>query len=259
MCPMPHDEFAYDATARASRFVAFIDECGDHSWTHINPEFPLFVLSTILVERDHYAHEIIPALGRMKLRYWPHEGVNLHTRDIRKALADFAFLQVPALRQAFLAEVSAMMARFEFTLFITGIRKLEFIGTHGAHSENPYEIALERTFERVLHFLESCGETALPVIAEARGKTEDAALAASFFRLLHDGTRSAPGERFRQLHCPMTFVRKQQNIAGTQLADLCGYPAARHILKPAQPNLAFDVVRPHIYRRDGETGWQVLP
>jgi hypothetical protein len=48
---MPHHEFAHDAPERASRFIAFIDECGDHSWTHINPEFPLFVLSTIIVER----------------------------------------------------------------------------------------------------------------------------------------------------------------------------------------------------------------
>lgn len=98
-----------------------------------------------------------------------------------------------------------------------------------------------------------------PVIAEARGKSEDTALAASFFRLLHDGTRAVPGERFRELSCPMTFVRKQQNIAGTQLADLCGYPASRHILKPTQPNLAFDIVREHLYRRELESGWQVLP
>ncbi len=256
---MSHHELARDAPERASRFVAFIDECGDHSWTHINPEFPLFVLSTIIVERDHYAHEIVPALARLKLRYWPHEGVNLHTRHIRKALADFAFLQVPALRETFLAEVSAMMTQFEFTLFITGVRKPEFIASHGALGTNPYEIALERTFECVLHFLEGHGETVLPVIAEARGKTEDAALAASFFRLLHGGSRTVPGERFRRLHCPMTFVRKVQNIAGTQLADLCGYPSSRHILKPEQPNLAFDVVRSHLYHRDGETGWQVLP
>jgi hypothetical protein len=256
---MPRHEFADDAPERASRFLAFIDECGDHSWTHINPEFPLFVLSTIIVERDHYAREIIPALARLKLRYWPHEGVNLHTRDIRKALVDFAFLQVPALREPFLAEVSAMMARFEFTLFITGVRKSEFIAAHGAHNASPYEIALERTVECVLHFLEGQGETALPVIAEARGKAEDVALTASFFRLLHDGTRTVPGERFRRLHCPMSFVRKVQNIAGTQLADLCGYLSSRHILKPAQPNVAFDVVRPRLYQRDGETGWQVLP
>jgi hypothetical protein len=32
---------------------------------------------------EHYACEIIPALAQSKLHYWPHEGVNLHTREIR--------------------------------------------------------------------------------------------------------------------------------------------------------------------------------
>ena len=244
---------------RGSRFIAFIDECGDHSWTHINPEFPLFVLSTIVVEREHYWREIVPAFARLKLRYWPHEGANLHTRDIRKALADFAFLQVPALRTSFLTAMSELMVHIQFTLFITAIRKPEYTATHGATGNDPYEIALEHTFERVLHFLEGHGETNLPVVAEARGKAEDATLAASFYRLLHDGTRTTSGKHFRQLQCPMTFVRKVQNIAGTQLADLCGYPSSRYILKPIQQNHAFEIVRPHIYQRDGESGLLVLP
>ena len=242
-----------------SRFIAFIDECGDHSWSHINPEFPLFVLSAVVAERGQYVHEIIPALARLKLHFWPHEGVNLHTRDIRKATAEFAFLQIPAHRQTFLAEISAMMTRLNFTLFITAIRKPEFIAARGRHGSDPYEVALTYTFERVLHFLEGHGETLLPVIAEARGKTEDTALASSFFRVLHAGTPNVSADRFRRLRCPMTFVRKHHNVAGTQLADLCGYPSARHILKPGQPNHAFEIVCHHVYLRDGESGLQVLP
>jgi hypothetical protein len=248
-----------DDSERNSRYIAFIDECGDHSWTHINPEFPLFVLSTIVVERDHYWREIVPAFAKLKLRQWSHEGANLHTRDIRKASGAFAFLQVPARRKSFLADMNELMATVQFTLFITAIRKPEYAAAHGAVGTDPYEIALENTFERVLHFLDGCGESDLPVVAEARGKVEDSALAASFYRLLHDGTRNIPSERFRQLRCSMAFVRKVENIAGTQLADLCGYPSSRHILKPSQPNQAFDIVLPHIYQRDGESGIMVLP
>ena len=200
---MSHHEYVQDAPERASRFVAFIDECGDHSWTHINPEFPLFVLSTIIVERDLYVRKIVPAFANLKLRYWPR-------RTVRTA-------PTPAP-----SRWSAPSSESCTSLMATG-------------------------------------ETSRPVIAEARGKNEDAALSASFYKLLHDGTRNTPAERFRRLRCPMTFVRKVQNIAGTQLAEPCGYPASRNILKPAQPNLAFDVVRAHLYARDGESGWQVLP
>ena len=72
-----------------SRFIAFFDECGDHSLTKIDKDFPLFVLSTIIVERQAYAQTIIPALAGFKLRYFAHEGINLHSREIRKADGPF--------------------------------------------------------------------------------------------------------------------------------------------------------------------------
>ncbi|HDY65025.1 MAG TPA: DUF3800 domain-containing protein [Phycisphaerae bacterium] len=70
-----------------SKYIAFIDECGDHSLTKIDRDFPLFVLSLVLVKRNDYSETILPAINRLKLRYWDHEGVNLHSHDIRKAEA----------------------------------------------------------------------------------------------------------------------------------------------------------------------------
>ena len=37
-----------------SRFIAFFDECGDHSLTKIDPDFPLFLLALVVVEREVY-------------------------------------------------------------------------------------------------------------------------------------------------------------------------------------------------------------
>ena len=42
----------------------------------IDADFPLFVLSTVILERAAYIEKVIPALNRLKLRFWPHEGVN---------------------------------------------------------------------------------------------------------------------------------------------------------------------------------------
>jgi hypothetical protein len=33
-----------------SRFIAFFDECGDHSLSKIDKDFPLFLLSTVFVK-----------------------------------------------------------------------------------------------------------------------------------------------------------------------------------------------------------------
>jgi hypothetical protein len=244
---------------KQSRFIAFFDECGDHSLDKIDADFPLFVLSTVIMERADYISVVVPAMTRLKLRFWPHEGVNLHSREIRKAHGDFAFMQVPTQRAAMMAAISELMSTLPFTLFITAIRKQKHKDRYGQEAANPYDVALAYSFERVLHFLESEGETHLPVTAEARGKNEDNELAAAFLRIMTEGTRYNSAQRFRALTCPQTFRRKADNIAGMQVADLCAHPAARHVLKPDQPNQAYEVIKPHIYQRAGVSGWKVFP
>lgn len=246
-------------TEARSRLLAFFDECGDHSLTTIDRDFPLFVLSTVIIERSVYVGQVIPAMGKLKLRFWNHEGVNLHSRDIRKAQGDFAWLQVPDNRQRFLTTLSELLTTLPFTLFITAINKRTHLQKYGAVAANPYDLALTFTMERVIHYLENACETLLPMVAEARGAKEDAELEAAFYRLMTQGTSYVTASRFGRLRCPLTFRRKCDNVCGTQLADLCAHPSARRILRPQQPNQAFNVVESHIYDRNGVRGWKVFP
>lgn len=248
-----------EATLSSSRFLAFFDECGDHSLIEINPELPVFVLCTVIVERSAYAQSIVPALADFKLRYFAHEGVNLHSRDIRKSSGPFSILLNAQVRERFLTHLSELMAGLPFTLFATAIHKHAYRSRYSQAARNPYDVALEYSFERVLHFMEAHKETALPVIAEARGKNEDNALRASFQRLMTEGTYYNKAERFQKLACPISFRRKHDNIAGIQLADLCAYPVARRVLKPEGANRAFDVIEPKFYRAGAVCGFKEFP
>ena len=242
-----------------SPYIAFFDECGDHSLEKIDRDFPLFVLSTVIVERAVYQDWIVPALARLKMRFWNHEGVNLHSRDIRRARGDFAFMQVPRKREELLAALGELMRGVPITLFITAIHKEEHKQRYGMAASNPYDLALTYTFERVLHFLDGEGETHLPVTAEARGKNEDNQLETAFYRLMTQGTGFIPAARFQRLRCPIIFRKKTDNIAGLQIADLCAYPAARRVLNPGKANQAWEAVVGRIYQRGGVTGWKIFP
>jgi hypothetical protein len=242
-----------------SRFIAFFDECGDHSLTKIDKDFPLFLLCTVIIEREAYVRQIIPALAEFKLRYFAHKGINLHSREIRKAEGPFAILQNETVRVSFLTELSALMEKLPFKLFITAIHKLAHVKHYGDGAKNPYDLALEYSFERILHFLEEHNESQLPVIAESRGQQEDDALRASFYRLMTQGTHYNRAERFQKLVCPISFRRKQDNIGGIQMADLCAHPTARHLLKPDINHQVFEVVRPHIYTSGNINGLKVFP
>ncbi len=75
-----------------SKYIAFLDECGDHSLLKTDEDFPVFLLALVIMERKEYSEHIIPEISKFKLRYWNHEGVNLHSRDIRKQNGPFVFL-----------------------------------------------------------------------------------------------------------------------------------------------------------------------
>lgn len=197
----------------------------------------------ISISRDDYAEQVVSAITRLKLKYWVHEGVNLHSRDIRKAKGSFGFLQMPDLREAFINELSSLMRALPYTLFVSAVRKDRHRDRYGAYAVNPYDLALEFTLERLIHFIESKDIRELPFVAEARGKNEDETLERCFYRMMSDGTDFVQGDRFKKLSCPLVFRRKFDNIAGIQLADLCAHPCARHVLLPDQPNRAFDSTR----------------
>lgn len=243
----------------SSRLIAFFDECGDHSLEKIDRDFPLFVLALVVVERAAYREQVLPELNRFKLRYWNHEGINLHSRDIRLAGGPFSLLLNAEVRHKFIDELSATLDKLPFTLFISAIRKQTHVERYGKDAANPYDLSLEFAMEGLVHFLESNGETHLPIVAEARGKREDNALEQAFYRLMARGTENRSVDKFKKLDCPLTFQSKKNNIAGIQLADLCAHPCARHILNPTKENRAFEIAKKHIYTNGEAVGWKVFP
>jgi hypothetical protein len=256
--PVAGDRCGVEEEGR-SDYMAFLDECGDHSLTKIDKDFPVFVLSLILLKRKDYISTILPAVNNLKLKYWDHEGVNLHSRDIRKADGPFSLLQNAARRTQFLTELSGLMTIMPYDLFIVGIHK-ERLCNRYVNAANPYDLALTFIMERVLHCLEQRQQRVLPLIAEARGENEDDQFKATFYDLTTRGTGYVSSNRIQQCRFPLEFQDKRKNIAGIQLADLCAHPSARHILKPEQPNQAYDIVNKHIYRGGGNvSGWKVFP
>ncbi len=213
----------------------------------------------IVVKRSDYETKIIPELTKLKLKYWDHEGINLHSRDIRKAYGDFAMLANPHIRLRFLTDLSEMMDRLPVTLFVSAIRKDLHLQRYAATAINPYTLALEFTLERLVPFLQNKNQTELPIIAEARGKNEDRELKAAFQQLLQQGTRYIPADQIQKLQLPLRFRRKYDNIAGMQIADLCAHPCARKVLFPDKPNKAFQSIQPYIYQYGKTNGWKVFP
>src|SRR2546423_1403751 len=212
--------------------MVFLDEAGDHSLDPVDKDFPVFVLVFVLCEAEEYTDRLIPAFTRFKVRHIGHDGVILHSRDIRKALGAFAFLQVPEKREMFHTELNQLMIEARFQLIAIAIEKRRY----GGDRRNPYELALEFGMQRLKTYLQKTSQRAVTLLAESRGKNEDDALRLAFLQLLKDGSL-AP------IEFDLKFVSKKLNVLGHQIADLCAYPIARHVIDRRKSHRAYEIVR----------------
>jgi len=55
-----------------------------------------------------------------------------------------------------------------------------------------------------------------------------------------------PG-RIKRLIQKFDFQSKDENVIGLQIADLCAYPLARHVLRPTVSYPSFEIIKDKIY------------
>lgn len=144
----------------------------------------------------------------------------------------------------FLDELTDIVQQTPFTLISTVIKKESYRQRYHT-PENPYHIALRYGLERIFYYLseQQANQGNTHVIVEKRGKLEDDELELEFRRI-------CSGFNYLQQKLPfdLVFADKKSNSTGLQLADLIARPIGLHVLKPEQPNRAFDGIDRKFYR-----------
>jgi hypothetical protein len=230
-----------------SDFIAYADESGDHSLTSIDPQHPVFVLAFCVVRKPTYIEKIVPAFQRLKFEFWGHDSVVLHGYEIRKAHGDFDILLNATTRTRFFDRLNAVIETADFTIIAAVIDKKRHVEKY-ADPLDPYEIALAFCMERLQRYLINLGqaERTTYVQVECRGRVEDAKLELEFRRIC-DG-KNIIG---KMPNLDIRFMDKKHNSTGLQLADLVAQPIGRHVVKPDQPNRAYDILEPKFRRGPG--------
>src|SRR5690606_21457593 len=173
----------------------------------------------------------------------------LHEREIRKQEPPFAFLRDASAREAFMADVSAIMADAPFHAYCSVIDKVRHKARY-ADPWNPYEIAMQFCMEKLSNRLVADGQRGklTHVLFEGRGREEDRQLELEFRRIAANG--KPWGWRdvdFARTPIEPVFVPKAANLAGHQLSDLIARPLALKAIRPDQANRAFDTVANRIW------------
>ena len=213
----------------------------------------------LCVDQEEYITRIVPDAMRLKVDTWGHENVILHSRDIRKGQGSFAFLQDETKREPFYQRINSLMGDSSYQLIATVIRKQDHVAKYGLEAQNPYDLALTFSLERLVHLLKGINQDAVTVVAESRGRREDDDLELTFRRLVSEGTFFVDREQFRAIDFKLVFVPKTGNSIGTQMADLAGYPIARTFLDK-EIHQSYGVIKDKIYPGEfGNYGLKVFP
>lgn len=240
--------------------IVYIDETGDHSLEKVDRDFPLFAVALLICDEDIYCQQIAPAIYKLKIDFFQHEAVILHSRDIRKRKGDFKILSDRARREEFYTRLDQIMSDYDYSIISTVIRKQKHRDRYGVFARNPYDLALKFSLERLLPLLENLGQEKVQLMAESRGKKEDDELKLSFLDVVNQGTEYIGPARFKAIDFKLNFVRKERNVIGTQLADLVAYPIARHVFNPSKPNPAYEIVKRKLYQGPGFVrGLKIFP
>lgn len=209
--------------------VLYLDESGDHNLVKIDPDYPVFVLGGVILDRAYARNVVAPRMRKLKIDFFGDENLVLHTAEMIRAKHQFTVLEDKALRKAFFFELNRMMRELEYTVVACVIRKPQHLERHGNNAIDPYMLSLEVLVECFAHELGDVLEGGI-IYAEKRGEDLDGPLERAWLRIQDRGTSSISANKLNDRIIDLILRHKSLNIAGLQLADLVVSPIGRKLI-----------------------------
>lgn len=226
--------------------ILFLDESGDHNLAIIDPQYPLFVLGGVMVDKAYAEGPMTEAVQDFKRRLFGRDDIILHTADITRNRNGFEAMKNAAFRERFYAELNELMRSLDYKVVACAIRKDEHIARYGVAALDPYLLSLDLLVERFAFDVGNVSGGGL-IVAERRDPTLDHELELAWLNLKIQGTRYQQAKDIEKRILAMNLRAKSENIAGLQLADLVVTPIGRHVLgKPSKED--FEIVRAKLRR-----------
>ena len=222
-----------NSTPREGRYRLYIDESGDHVFRKLEDPHHRFLclLGCWFADSDYVSfQQELEALKQLHLPHNPDEPVILHREDLVNQRGPFWRFRDEAAREAFDADLLALVGRAEFRIVAIVIDKQALQDRYPTPA-HPYHLAMGFLLQRYCGYLNHINRRG-DVMAESRGKTENALLMDSYARHYSRGAWKMKAEAFQRALTThdLKVKPKTANIAGLQLADLLANPFRRYVL-----------------------------
>lgn len=115
--------------------VMFLDESGDHDLVRIDPNYSIFVLGGIIVDRTYARTVMEPRVRAFKREWLGTENIILHSVDIARGRNGFERLRADRrCREKFLSALGTLMTELDYQVVACVIHKDRHVATYGERS-----------------------------------------------------------------------------------------------------------------------------
>ena len=207
----------------------YIDETGDHRYKQLNQlESRYLGLTGVLIKKEYYDNTVpqtLEALKKQFFKYDPDKPPILVRSHIVYHKYAFGVLLNPELNAKWETELLNFYKNLKAQIFTVVIDKKVHKERYPLETFDAYVYSLAVLLWRVHGYLNLNGKKA-DIMAEARGKVEDASIQAAFDYVRAYGfTNYGTGAEYCETYPDpkLKFGTKRDNVAGLQIADLIAY------------------------------------
>jgi hypothetical protein len=228
-----------------AKYRMYVDEVGNPGLGPSTVDKNRYLsLTGVILSLDYVRETLHPRFEDLKRRYFgehPDDPITLHRKELVNQRPPFQALQDRAAREAFNAELMALIEGLTYTVVTAVIDKREYLDKYKVWLYDPYHYCLMVVVERYVLWLHGLGERG-DVMAESRGGGEDRRLKDEFERIYQTSAAVGNNRFAERLTSRQLKVKpKSANIAGLQLADMIAHPSfvatkARHEGQPLADN-----------------------
>lgn len=222
--------------------ILFLDESGDHNLSIIDENYPVFVLAGCIMDESYHKNLLTSKLLGFKKELFGTENMVLHFVDYTRNQKGFERMSNKEFRERFYNGLNEVIKNTDFILIACIIDKIKHRDKYRLLAMDPYILSLEMMIERFVMFLKEAHERGV-VIAESRGQQLDNELELAFLNLKIKGTRFLRPKEIAEKIDNFIMKKKEENIAGLQLADSLVTPIGRRYLSKVNYYINYEIIK----------------
>lgn len=229
-----------------TEYILFLDE------SNVTNSNPYLLLGGIIVSRKEYKDKLIPSILDSKLILGNPNIIFHYTDMIKKQNAFSCMCANPELCNNFWNKLKFGLTNSDYYILSSYIDVKKYNNEYPKkYAHDSYELLFSTIINNYIHFLHK-NKSRGSIIFEAREETQNRKIQQYYFHILKYGTNIYQPNAIEDYITTTSFLVKEENCIGLQVADLVAYNCVKHINSQPIKYEMWKTLQPKLYQGNND-------